>query len=161
MIFVTVGTQLPFDRLAKTVDEWAGRSGRTDVFAQIASTDWRPNHIEWAQFIDPREFREKVESASVLIAHAGIGSILTALEFRKPILIMPRRAELKEHRNDHQVATAKRFEELGHVTVAYDEDELVKHLDNLDAIQAGKQVSPSASPELLQAIRNFVNDTAV
>ena len=35
MIFVTVGTQLAFDRMIKAVDEWAGARGRTDVFAQV------------------------------------------------------------------------------------------------------------------------------
>ena len=33
MIFVTVGTQLHFDRMAAAVDRWAGERGVTDVFA--------------------------------------------------------------------------------------------------------------------------------
>ena len=39
MIFVTVGAQLPFDRLVDTVDAWAGRKGDTEVLAQIAVDD--------------------------------------------------------------------------------------------------------------------------
>ena len=39
MIFVTVGTDSPFDRLMQVVDEWAAASGRTDVFAQIGEGD--------------------------------------------------------------------------------------------------------------------------
>lgn len=35
MIFVTVGTQVQFDRLIRTVDEWAGARARSDIFAQI------------------------------------------------------------------------------------------------------------------------------
>ena len=42
----------------------------------------------------------------VVIAHDEMGSIITALEMGKPIVVMPRRAELGEHRNDHQVAAA-------------------------------------------------------
>ena len=64
MIFVTVGTQGQFNRLIRTVDEWAGLRGRTDVFAQTGLSDYRPKHICAKPFIDPTEFRERVESAS-------------------------------------------------------------------------------------------------
>src|SRR5579859_3180811 len=110
MIFVTVGAQMPFDRLVRTVDLWAGRKGRRDVFAQVGPTALSPSNIAYEKFLDPASFRAKVEEASVIIAHAGMGSILTALEAGKPILILPRRGDLKETRNDHQVATAQRFQ---------------------------------------------------
>ena len=35
MIFATVGTQLPFDRLIAAVDRWAGTRPGREVFAQI------------------------------------------------------------------------------------------------------------------------------
>ena len=113
MIFVTVGTQGQFDRLIRTVDRWAGLRGRTDVFAQTGPSAYRPIHIRSKPFIDPIEFRQHVELASLVIAHAGMGSIITALELGKRIIVMPRRADLGEHRNDHQVATAKRFAAQG------------------------------------------------
>ena len=83
MIFVTVGTQGHFDRMVRTVDEWAGKHGRTDVFAQTGPSDASYRHIRVEQFIDPAKFRECVESASLVIAHAGMGSIITALELGK------------------------------------------------------------------------------
>jgi hypothetical protein len=61
----------------------------------------------------------------------GMGSILTALQYGKPILVMPRLGRLKETRNDHQVATAQRFREMGKVAVAMDEGEIVAQLDGL------------------------------
>src|SRR4051812_19357952 len=103
MIFVTVGTQVQFDRLIRTVDEWAGARARTDVYAQIGPSNDRFKHIRTERFIDPTEFRNCVEAASLVIAHAGMGSIITALELGKRIIVMPRRASLGEHRNDHQV----------------------------------------------------------
>ena len=92
-----------------------GARGRRDVFAQVGPTDLRPRHIEWAPFIEPAEFRERVRACSAMVAHAGMGSILTAMEFGKPILVMPRRGALMETRNDHQVATARRFLALGRI----------------------------------------------
>src|SRR5262245_16726664 len=99
MIFVTVGTQGQFDRLIRTVDEWAGLRARTDVFAQIGKSVYRPRHIRSKRFIDPAEFRKLVEASRLVVAHAGIGSIITALEFGKHIIVMPRRADFGEHRN--------------------------------------------------------------
>ena len=56
MIFVTVGEQLPFDRLIKTVDEWAASQGREDVFAQIGKASYIPKHIKWTKFVSPEKF---------------------------------------------------------------------------------------------------------
>jgi UDP-N-acetylglucosamine transferase subunit ALG13 len=47
MIFLTVGTQFPFDRLVRAVDE-AFDNGAIDeeVFAQIGETSYRPRNFE-------------------------------------------------------------------------------------------------------------------
>ena len=53
MIFVTVGTQLAFDRLIGAVDAWAARTPGSDVFAQTGPGTYTPRHIEYAAFISP------------------------------------------------------------------------------------------------------------
>lgn len=131
MIFVTVGSQMPFDRLVRAVDNWAGRTGRTDVFAQIGPRGHQPRNCQHENLLDPARFKAVLREASLVVAHAGMGSIITALEHGKPILVMPRRGDLAETRNDHQVATAKRFREIGAVLVAMDENELLSRLDVL------------------------------
>lgn len=152
---------MPFDRLIRAVDCWAAARGRLDVFAQIGTTEFRPSHIEFAPMLQPDEFRAKVRDSSVLVAHAGMGSILTALEAGKPILVMPRRGDLMETRNDHQVATATQFRSLGHVAVAMDENELPAHLDRLGSLAAGAPISKAASPRLLSAVRAFINGDTI
>jgi len=170
-IFVTVGAQMPFDRLTRTLDEWAGRnrqnpqnqqSGKVgcEVFAQIGPTDFEPRHMEFTRFLEPREFQARVEGADVLVAHAGMGSIITALQAGKPILVMPRRGELQETRNDHQIATAERFDKLGRVAVAFDEEALLRRLDHLDQLVAGEPIAPHASETLLFAVRDFIDRSA-
>jgi UDP-N-acetylglucosamine transferase subunit ALG13 len=156
MIFVTVGAQMPFDRLIRAVDAWAGRSSRSDVFAQIGPSALSPTNIQWTRFLEPEQFRQKVAEADIVVAHAGMGSILTALTSGKPILVMPRRGDLKETRNDHQFATARQLQAQGRVAVALDENGLTEHLDNLQRLSPSRQISRQASPQLLQAIREFV-----
>lgn len=156
MIFVTVGAQMAFDRMVKAVDAWAAARGRKDVFAQIGPTEYRPAHMEWTAFIEPEDFKRRVAEASVLVAHAGMGSILTALEAGKPIVVMPRRGDLRETRNDHQIATARRFLELGRVAVAFDEHELAAKLDLIDGLSSSERIGPWASDRLVGALSSFI-----
>jgi len=156
VIFVSVGTQLAFDRLITAVDDWAGTAPGRDVFAQIGPSRLRPQHIQHAEFVSPNECAERMMAANAVVAHAGIGTILSALELGKPLLVMPRRAEFGEHRNDHQLATARRFAELGRVSVAFDETELAGQLDELDRVAARPRISASAPETLLAALRAFI-----
>ena len=156
VIFVAVGTQGHFDRMLRPIDEWAGRTGRKDVFAQIGSNAWRPPHTEWVERLDASEFRARVERADLVISHAGMGTILTALELGKPVLIMPRRAALGEQRNDHQVATARKLEALGLANVANDEHELAERLQNLDQLRIARRDRAVELDSLLATLRRFL-----
>jgi UDP-N-acetylglucosamine transferase subunit ALG13 len=156
MIFVTVGTQGAFDRLVRAVDEWAGSQAKSDIFAQIGPSDYRPQHFEAARFLDSAEFRTRIAAAAIVVAHAGIGSIIAALEHGKPIIVMPRRADLREQRNDHQIATARRFAEQGRVIAAFDEAELRDKLDRAETLSLSSPIQTQASPQLIATIRAFL-----
>lgn len=156
MIFVTVGGQLPFDRLIRCVDTWAGGAGRPDVFAQIGAGEYTPRHLRWERFLSPTGFRESVRGAHAVIGHAGVGTILTALELRKPVLLFPRRAEYREHRSDHQLSTARYFAERGHALAAFTEAELLEKIEWMRV--HGRPGIPAEPPsaELIRRIRSHV-----
>ena len=156
MIFATVGTQLPFDRLIRAIDDWAGAAPGREVFAQIGPSRLRPRHIEYAQFVSPEECADRMDAAAAIVAHAGMGTILTALETGKRLLVMPRRAALGEHRNDHQLATVSRFTELGSVEVAVDETDLPGKLDDLSRLTVQPAISRYAPDEFVAAVRAFI-----
>lgn len=156
MIFVTVGSQEPFDRLIVAVDEWARSRERSDVFAQIASSKLRPGHIQFTQFVEPAQFKRIMQEARLIVAHAGMGSIISALELGKPIVVMPRRADFRETRNDHQVATAERFGEQDRIIVACDEQDLPAKLDYALTLRDTDPIHAQASPRLIATIRAFL-----
>jgi UDP-N-acetylglucosamine transferase subunit ALG13 len=156
VIFATVGSQEPFDRLIRAVEEWAVLHARSDVFAQIGASTYRPEHIKFTKFLEPSEFNRVIHEASVIVAHAGMGSIISALEIGKPIVVMPRRGALRETRNDHQVATAERFGVRGRVIVARDQQELAEKLDYALTLGTMDRVNPEASPRLIATIRAFL-----
>ena len=85
MIFATVGTQLPFDRLLHAVDTWAGAHAEVKVIAQIGETEQVFAHMTCRESIAQDEFREMFEQAEVIVGHAGMGTILTASELGKPV----------------------------------------------------------------------------
>ena len=157
MIFVTVGSDIPFDRLVRTVDSWARENGRSDVFAQIGRGGWEPEHIEFAPMLRPPEFRERLKASAAVVGHAGMGTILSALQHSKPVLVMPRRGKLGETRNDHQLDTARQLLELGKVNVAFDEEELRAKLDRLGEMEAREAISPYAEPGLISGLRAFIH----
>jgi UDP-N-acetylglucosamine transferase subunit ALG13 len=159
LIFVTVGANTPFDRLVRCVDAWAASQQGEAVFAQIGETDFRPQHCEWTQKLSPSEFRRKLEGARAIVAHAGMGTILSALEVGVPVLVLPRRAALHEMRNDHQLATAQRLGARGLVHVAQDEHELRLRLDDLMNLDAAERIPAIAPPPLIERLRRFI-DTA-
>lgn len=160
MIFVTVGTQLPFDRLIRGADLWAAAHPAIPVRAQtgqIGPGGYRPRHMEATEMVAPPEFERLCRAARLIVAHAGTGSLLKAAACSTPILIMPRRAGLGEHRNDHQVATAEHLRSRPGVHVVTEEAELGPAID---ALLAGPPeppgLAPFADPGLVAAVRAVV-----
>lgn len=162
-IFLTVGTQLPFDRLVKAMDLWCADNPEVEVFGQIADpgeNGYKPSHYKWQSYVEPEEFNRYYDHASLVVGHAGMGSIISALTNGKPILIMPRSASLGEHRNDHQMATAARFKGRQGITVSENEEIFNSCLngirENLENFQGG-QASHFAEGKLLTTLRSFIH----
>ena len=157
MIFVTVGTDQPFDRMMKIIDQWAFENHRNDVYAQIGKGGWQPSHMKFSEFLEPPRFKEYFAKAGVVVAHAGMGTILSALHYGKPILVMPKRASLGEQRNEHQLATARRMMELGNVEVAFNEQELWEKLDKLGQLVPKDAIGSFAEDKLIAGLKEFIS----
>lgn len=161
MIFATVGTQLPFDRLLNGLDAWAGTNAGLPVLAQSGETSSRFQNIRTVRNLPQSEFLASFKAARLIVAHAGMGTILSAAEMGKPVILMPRLARFREHRNDHQVDTAAEMSKLSNVTVVNDADELHAALDRAVArnFEIDGPMDSSAVNELeplIGAVRDFV-----
>lgn len=156
MIFVTVGSQMPFDRLIRAMDAWAGAHPDQSIEAQIGNTDYIPQHMRHHKLLTPAEFTERMSTASMIVAHAGMGTIISAMEFGRPMILLPRRGALRETRNDHQVATAKWLESKPGIFVAYAEDELGGVIDRVLDSNEYAMPSGSASGEMVVKLREII-----
>jgi UDP-N-acetylglucosamine transferase subunit ALG13 len=156
MILLSVGTQFPFDRLVRAVDEWAVQTGRDDIVAQIGPSQYKPKMLKCFGLVSPDEFRDLQAKADLIIAHAGMGSILTAMELGKPIIVFPRDHTLGEHRNGHQMATADRFNDTPGIIVVRDTASLAERLNNMDDLLAAQNGPRLELHKLAQNLRSFI-----
>lgn len=161
MIFLTIGSHEPFDRLVRAFDDWCGAHPQEDAFAQIAHVGhggYRPQHCAWTEKLGPLEYSAHFNDAKLIVSHAGMGSIITAMNLGKPLVVMPRRGHLQETRNDHQWATAQRFAGKPGLFVADDERALAVTMDQ--ALAGGslgdRGVSAFAEEMLIKRIRDMI-----
>lgn len=154
MIFATIGTQAPFDRFVKMLDELC-KNINEEVVCQTIQTNYQAQNIKTVDFLPPDEFNQYLEKARLIITHAGMGTIISALKQKKPIIIVPRLASLKEHRNDHQMATAMRMHELGYVYVAYDKAQLNELINRKD-LKPLKEIGDLASTSLINSLNKSI-----
>ncbi|RMH81500.1 MAG: glucuronosyltransferase [Actinomyces sp.] len=149
---------MSFDRLVDAVVAWARRHGdEAEVFAQIGPTQDPPPDVAWVRSLGPGEFAERLRWADVVVSHAGMGTVISALVAGVPVVVMPRLGRRRETRNDHQVATAARLADRPGVTVAADTDELIDLLER--RCWSAGSADPFASPTLIEAIHDFIRDT--
>jgi beta-1,4-N-acetylglucosaminyltransferase len=151
MIFVTVGSStIPFDRLLRAVDAW-----RIDepLVVQHGASAIRPRRAECVDFLDYDTFVDLVRGARLMITHAGVGSVMTALRERKRPIVVPRRRACGEAVDDHQTPFARRAGQLGLVT-------FVENADLLDAAivqrAADRWTAASSRSPIERELRSYI-----
>ena len=158
MIFVTIGSMFPFDRLVRLMDGWSADHPGHDVFSQIGNGSYIPRHSRWVRILRPAEFIENVRTATLTIAHAGMGSIITAMETGRPIVILPRRCDQGEHTTDHQLHTAAWLTGKQGIYVAMSDEDLAPTIEAAlkeTGTPLGR-LDSSAPQEFLDRIRELV-----
>ncbi|MFT5250587.1 MAG: UDP-N-acetylglucosamine transferase subunit ALG13, partial [bacterium] len=151
------GTQAPFDRLLSIIDKWAVNQDTYSVIAQTANSEINFKNMTCFDYLEPDVFNEYFNNADVIIGHAGMGTIIKALENKKKLVVFPRLVKYNEHRNDHQHHTAFGFEKLGLINVAYNEKDLFRYLNNIIDIPVKRKINQNAEKQLLEKITNFIN----
>lgn len=159
MIFVSVGSMMPFDRLVRGMDEWAAAHAGTPVVMQIGNGKYEPRHAAFVRMLPVADYRARLAEATLFVAHAGMGSIISAIEAGRPLVMLPRLQWLGEHNTDHQLATAATIGQRAglHVVAAVDDlgpciDALLKGDGTVPA-----PIAPFASAELIGHVRAFIH----
>lgn len=124
MIFIVLGTQkFQLNRLLKLMDDYI-ESGiiKEEVIAQIGNSTYEPKHYKYEKFMDKALFDENIKKADLMVTHSGVGTIISALNAKKPVIVFPRLKKYKEHVDDHQLDIANAFKVKNYVFCCYEDD---------------------------------------
>jgi UDP-N-acetylglucosamine transferase subunit ALG13 len=106
-VVVTLGTQdrYPFPRLLTRLVEILPPT--IDVLWQVGATVIGRMPAGARYQVPSAELHQAMREADVVIAHAGVGSALAAMQAGRRALVVPRRRAHGEHVDDHQVGMAR------------------------------------------------------
>lgn len=142
MIFVTLGTQdKPFARLIKAVEKQVELGNITDeVIVQSGCTDYKSDKLKIINYMKIDEFNSYLKQADVIITHAGVGTIIQALENNKKIIAAARKEEFGEHVSNHQQQLLESFSNAGYILPLDDFDKLNEVLEKVKNFEPKKFV---------------------
>jgi UDP-N-acetylglucosamine transferase subunit ALG13 len=101
VILLTLGTHpQPFERAV----DWALDLGE-ELIVQHGSTPPRPDapRTVWHEFVEHDVLNGLMSSADLVICHAGVGTVMSALRLGRTPVVMPRLMDRGEHVDNHQL----------------------------------------------------------
>lgn len=121
-VLVSLGTSRTygFRRLLEKLSQVL--PAQVQVTWQTGSTDTSGLDIEVRAHIPAKELHEIMATADAVIAHAGTGVALSALQAGKLPVLVPRSVQFKEHVDDHQEQIARALGDRGLAVVRTVED---------------------------------------
>jgi UDP-N-acetylglucosamine transferase subunit ALG13 len=116
-VFVTLGTIAPYRFDALVDNLLAVLPAGSDITWQTGSTSRTDLPGDVWQHVTTEEFDRLATEADLVVAHAGVGSLLRLLDLGVAPLIVPRRRGRGEHVDDHQQQVAGELARAGLVQV--------------------------------------------
>ena len=117
MIFVTIGTQPNgFKRFLTAVENLIEECNiKEEVIVQTGNTPFQTDKFKTIPFVSENDFKTYVKEASVILTHAGSGSLFSAMKNGKKIIAVARLHKYNEMANDHQLEIVKKLTEGGYI----------------------------------------------
>ena len=135
MIFVTIGmNDAPWNGLFFRMDDYAARTGE-EVIMQVGNTGFEGKHTECFKFGTNDSMKEIYDRADMIVCHAGLGTILNALERNIPVVMIPRVVVVPELTRDQQGAVAEKVEKIGRGVVVNDLDDVFDGIEKARALK--------------------------
>ncbi|WP_020681877.1 glycosyltransferase [Marinobacterium rhizophilum] len=156
MIFCTVGTQLPFDRLVEYLIEWQKAKQYKDIVFQVGSSNKFSPEDGYHKNISEPYFSGHFDQADIIVSHAGMGNIIRALDLNKAIIVVPRQSSLNEHINNHQMDTVDSLSGLPNLFCASNYAEFCDAMDQAEKYNPVDVSNNENLQGLIKAVADFV-----
>lgn len=147
MIFATTGTSpAPFGRMMEAL---------AALPAEQLHVQYGPNAPPpCAGAYDYLPFNrtvELIESANIVVSHAGVGSIICALRAGHTPIVFPRLKRYAETVDDHQAELAEALADRGTVVVAWTPEDLVAAISSAEPRGAPRSLASGTLEEAVRA----------
>jgi UDP-N-acetylglucosamine transferase subunit ALG13 len=159
-LLVTVGTDHhPFGRLVGWIDNWLSEGGGSKLRALVQHGPApAPVMAEALVHVGYVELQAELRRAAVVVTHAGAATIMEARRAGRLPIIVPRRPDLGEIVDAHQIAFGRRMHAAGMALNCESEAELREALDSAAAnpgafLLGGAQAQPTAEPHVPAGVR--------
>jgi len=130
-IFVTVGTDHHlFDRLMRWVDNWAREPEGPRLIVQ-SGTSSPPKRVPSQPYLDYEDMCAAIDGSIGVVCQGGPATIMEVRRSGRIPIVVPRRASLGEHVNDHQWLFSKRLAKESQIDLCETEDELRESMRRL------------------------------
>ena len=174
-LFVALGTSdRPMTRILRWIDALIATGDlKGPVLVQGASGGYQPAGFRLVSMLPEPELLQHLRSAQHVVCHGGCGVLGSCMKLgRRPIAI-PRRADVGEAINDHQIMLCRALSDQGLATLCQSPDDLKRALTapevpphvavdarGADRPEHGDFLSRETAPSLLSAVAQILADLA-
>jgi len=151
LIFVVLGTQrFPMNRVIDKIDNLIeiGFLNKNKIVIQNGHSK-NSKYAENLGMIDESAFNNYIKNSDIVITHGGTSSIIKALRNNKKTIIIPRRADLREHVDNHQFEISDMFKNNGYAEVVLDIEDLKEAIINIEQKEYKKLSLPNGLADFL------------
>ncbi len=128
-VLLTVGTDHhPFDRAIAWLEAWSADHSEVSCFVQ-SGTSVPPVVCEGQPYLAFADLCRRLAEADVVISHGGPATIMDARAAGHRPIVVPRRPDLGEHVDDHQIRFCRWMNDRRQVVLARDRADLCRLLD--------------------------------
>lgn len=137
MILVLLGTfDIQFKRPLLEIERLCKEGViNEEVIVQSGYTTIETDYLILKPFIPPKELNELHQNARIIITHAGTGSLVKAIGYKKKVIGIARLKKLGEHVDDHQVEILDKFAELNYILPWQENENLASVLKAIDSFE--------------------------
>lgn len=141
-VVVTVGTDHhPFDRLVGWMASWASAHPEVAILLQRGEST-PPAGLDSVVMLGYDDLVAAMAGADVVITQGGPAAIMDARSVGRRPIVVPRRGDLGEHVDDHQVRFARWMADRDLVDLATTEVELIAQLERGLAEPSSLRIAP-------------------
>ena len=143
MILVSLGTQDKqftrlLDMIQKLIDD---KIINEEVIVQSGYTKYKSENMQIFDYVCMEKFNSLLNECDLLITHGGVGTIMSALKIKKPVIACARLSKYHEHHNDHQCEIINSFSDSGYLIKCDDQNDLKHCLIQVKQIEMKDVVS--------------------